>query len=99
MAADGAPVLILNPTGYLEDKTLGLAPRVGELQGKTLAVLDDTLAYSEDLLERVSGILKEEHGIGRVIRVRKPNLSAPTPVALLEQLVSEADVAVVGVGG
>ena len=97
--AENGTVLVLDPSGYLEDRILGMAPRPGDLRGKTLGVLDDTLAFSDVLLERIAAALQEQHGIAKVVTVRKPNLSAPTPALVLERLMAEVDVALVGVGG
>ena len=56
-------------------------------------------AFSDAFLERIGELLEERAGVGTVIARQKPNLSAPAPKAMIEELVNEVDFAVVGVGG
>ncbi len=92
-------VMVLDPSGFVEQETLSLAPRIGDLKGKTVGLLDDGLPHADALLDRIGELLQERYGVGKVVKIRKPNLSLPSPAAMLEKLKAEVDFAVVGVGG
>lgn len=92
-------IMILDPSSYVDTVELGLAPRTGDLRGKKVGLLDDGLAHSDALLERIGELLEESHEVGRVIQRQKPNLSLPAPATLFNELVEEVDFMIVGVGG
>ena len=98
MATNGQ-VIVLDPSSYVETEDLELAPRTADLRGKTVGLLDDGLAHSDAILERIGELLENKHGVGTVIQKQKPNLSLPTPAPLFKELVNEVDFMVVGVGG
>ena len=92
-------VMVLDPSGYVEQEAMGLAPRIGELRGKTVGLLDDGLPFADALLDRIGELLQEKYGVAKVLKYPKPNLSLPSPGPLLDKLKLEVDFAVVGVGG
>ncbi len=91
--------MVLDPSGYVEQEAQGLAPRIGQVRGKTVGLLDDGLPHADALLDRIGELLVEKHGVAKVIKIQKPNLSLPSPGPLLEKLKAEVDFVVVGVGG
>jgi hypothetical protein len=98
MASDGK-VRVLDPSGYVQTKALRLAPRLESLHGKTVGLLDDGLPNANTMLDRIAQLLQETHGVASVVNRRKPNLSAPAPKALFEELKAQVDFVVVGLGG
>jgi len=92
-------VMVLDPSGYVDVEAVGLAPRVRDLAGKTAGLLDDGLPLADVLLDRIGELLREQHGVAKVVRRQKPNLSSPAPASLLDGLKAEVDFVVVGVGG
>jgi hypothetical protein len=91
-------VVIVDPSGHLWREPTSLAKRVDSFEGKTVGLLDDGVAGSHILLERIGELLQERNGVGRVVLVRKPNLSARVPKAMYEDLKAQVDFMVVGVG-
>jgi hypothetical protein len=89
---------ILDPAGHVWEPVTGLAPRVTEFKGKTVGLLDDGIMQSGVVMARMGELLQEKYGVGEVVLRRKPNLSAPAPKAMFEELLAEADFIVVGVG-
>ena len=98
-SANRGQIMVLDPSGYLETEASGLAPRIGDLHGKTVGLLDDGLAHAGALLDRVGELLQERYGVAEVIKKQKPNLSLPSPAALLAEMKANVDFMVVGVGG
>lgn len=92
-------VTVLDPSGHVFQEDVGLARRLDDLAGQTVGLLDDGLAFSDAFLERIGELLEERAGVSAVIARQKPNLSAPAPKPMLEELVNKVDFAVVGVGG
>ena len=92
-------VTVLDPSGHVFQEDVGLARRLDDLAGRKVGLLDDGLAFSDAFLERIGELLEERAGVGAVISLQKPNLSAPAPKSMIEDLVNGVDFAVVGVGG
>ena len=91
-------IVVLDPSGPIYKQPTSLAPRINDLRGKTVGLMDDTAPGSNILLEQVGILLRERYGVAKVIQRRKPNLSLPAPKAMIEQFKSEVDCMVVGVG-
>jgi hypothetical protein len=57
----------------------GLAPRLATLQGKRLALLDNSKVKAKELLMAVGKRLQEQYGIAEVRVWRKPASAIPAP--------------------
>lgn len=92
---------ILDPTG-LSGKTttvgLTLAPRRADLSGVTIGLLENGKQNASRFLEDVADILRERYGAGEAKLRRKENFAAPAPAELIDQLSSESDLVVIGIG-
>ena len=62
------------------------APRTGGLKSKTVALLDISKPGGSIFLDRIEGLLKERHGVAKVIRVTKPTFAKPAPVEVLDKI-------------
>jgi len=91
-------IVILDPTGEVEQRVFVRPPRLGSLAGRTIGLLSDGIHTSTPFLERLGELLLVKHQVKRVILRVKPNLSLPAPKGMLDELVTEADAVVVGVG-
>ncbi|MEW6296158.1 MAG: hypothetical protein AB1671_00240 [Thermodesulfobacteriota bacterium] len=69
---------LLNPVGYGSKTEKALAPRLGTLRGRTIALLDIGFPNSNIFLDRVETLLKDRYGVAEVVRHAKPS---PTRVA------------------
>jgi hypothetical protein len=95
------PSAIMDPTGRKEGERkadFALAPRRGDITGARVGLLENGKQNAALFLEEVGGVLKERYGISDVMLRRKDNFSAPVPPELLEEMHSECDVVVIGVG-
>lgn len=80
------PLRTFNPT--FEDTVAAArpAPRPSTLHGATVGLLDNSKRNVGHFLADVEDILREEHGVGEVVRARKANMSAPAPDDVMAQL-------------
>jgi hypothetical protein len=92
---------ILDPTGLSgKSSTVGLtlAPRRGELSGARVGLLENGKQNASLFLTEVAGILRESYGAGEAKLRRKENFAQPAPQDLIDQLSSESDLVVIGIG-
>ena len=102
-SASTSGLIVLNPEGVPAGRPAGmhagLAPRLPDLAGRVLGIVDDGLAGAEPYLRGVGDLLVAAHPGLRVRSWRKPVLSRPSPPALLEEVARTCDGVVVGVCG
>ena len=90
------PFVVLDPTLEVEAVKVERAPRVAEV--KRIGLLDNGKPNSEKVLQMVAAKVAEAYPGVRVTYYRKPGAYRPAPSALLDQVVEENDVALVGIG-
>ena len=89
---------LLDPTAEVAPQALTCAPRVASLQGKRVALVDNTKLNSDRLLQTIGEILKAEHGVAETRLWRKRNASVPVDEAALAEIRQTCDVSIAGVG-
>ncbi|HEY1518399.1 MAG TPA: hypothetical protein VGF91_18370 [Solirubrobacteraceae bacterium] len=95
------PNAILDPTGLSQRDAqagLELAPRRADLSGATVGLLENGKQNARQFLEDVADILRERYGAGEARLRRKENFAQPAPAELIDQLSSESDLVVIGIG-
>jgi hypothetical protein len=89
----------LDPSGSLEEDRHPLAAKLDTLQGKKLGIIDNGKTNGDNFFKLVANELIEMYGVDPdFVMLRKPNLSNPAPRELYDQLASEADFALTGIG-
>ncbi len=78
-------MLVLDPSH--EDKVVAgpSAPRLGSLDGAVVGVISNGKDQTVPFFDEMERILREKHRVADVIRVVKPNYSAPAPSELIDQ--------------
>ena len=71
-----------------------LAPRLASLEGKRVAILDNTKANAGTLMVAVAKVLQKRYGVGEIVKREKPVAGPPTPEVLAA--LSTCDFALVG---
>ncbi len=72
-ASANVTVQVLNPVGEVEPPpTLGLNPRLSDLNGKTIALMDNWKAGGVYLQDRFEQLLKKKYPNVKVLRTTKP---------------------------
>lgn len=61
------------------------APRPATLEGVTVGLLDISKPRGEEFLDRVETLLRERHGVGEVVRLRKPTFARTAPEDVLAE--------------
>ena len=91
------PLQILDPTA--EDVAAEVTGSGGltSLQGRTVGLLDNGKIRCRELLDNVEDILRTEHGVARVIRLKKPDASRPAPAEVVAEM-KAADAVISAIG-
>lgn len=89
----------IDPTLEIGKVKLAMAPRVKDLAGKVVGLLDNTKEQADLILETVGKALQERYGVARVIIRRKEMFSRPATEALINEMAKEVQVAVAALGG
>jgi hypothetical protein len=94
----GEKTTVLNPVGYPPKVTArGLAPSLDTLDGKTLFLVDVGFENSDNFMTQLQGWLREHRPGVRTQIVRWRDQHRPDP-ELCEQIRTEGDAAILGVG-
>jgi len=89
----------IDPTAGGNRPPVALAPRPMDLAGKVVAMIDNTKEQGSMILETIAQVLRERHGVAKVIIRRKEHYSKPATDQLIDELAQEAHLAVAAVGG
>ena len=89
---------VLDPTGYPPTVTgRGLAPSLGQLEGKTVFLVDVGFENSDHFMQQLKGWLAQHRPAVRTQVVRWRDQHGPDP-ELCERIKAEGDAAILGVG-
>ena len=82
---------VLHPAAEEISEDYELAPRLGQLKGMTVGLIDNHKKNSDVYLDELERLLKEEFGVAQVRRYRKISQSMPSPEEVLDELAKECD--------
>ncbi len=68
-----------------------LAPRLSDLQGVTVGLIDNHKRNADVFLAELGRVFQEEYGVAKVVSYKKPSQSMPTPDEVMDQLSEECD--------
>lgn len=88
----------LDPTGSTATREYDLAPRLTELKGKRLGIVDNAKTNADKFLMMVFEELRDNYGVTDVKMIRKKELSQPALPDQIEEVAGEADFAITGIG-
>ena len=74
------------------------APRLRELRGKRVGLIDDSKPNGKELLEELADLIKERYGVADVKYHRKPSASKPADPQVVAELGKECDYVIVAIG-
>lgn len=89
--------LTLDPTFEGAVAASVVAPRPASLSGLTIGLLDNSKKGGRDLLGFMEDRLRREFGVADVQHFRKPNLSAPAPAELMDDVI-RCDAVITAIG-
>ena len=95
-----APVGIpmMDPRGETPAASVSMAPRSSGLDGKTIALVDNTKINAGNLLDKLSSLLQEDLESTRIVRFSKTDATRPAPPDLIRQITEECDATVLAIG-
>ena len=82
------PTILVNPLDETVRVQGNPAPRLDTLSGKTIGLLDISKPGGSVFLDHLERLLKDRHGVARVVRAAKPTFTKPAPAAVIEQLIA-----------
>ncbi|MFC1919972.1 hypothetical protein ACFLWX_04195 [Chloroflexota bacterium] len=93
-------IVILDPVGEVELGSKEREIRPESLNGKVIGILDDGLGgTAHDTLNAIEQLAKVKFQDVQTLYWKKPYLSQPSPLTLIDEIAQSVDVAVVGVAG
>jgi hypothetical protein len=91
-------MVLISPVNEPNTAVSTYAPRVTELQGKRLGLLDNSKHNANKLLDAVASILHQHYHFATLVRRRKPSASKPVAPEVIAELGNACDLVIVGVG-
>ena len=95
-SSTGIPVM--DPRGETPAANVSMAQRPPGLDGKTIALVDNTKINAGNLLDKLSSLLAAEVEPARIVRYSKTDATRPAPPSLIAQIADECDAAVLAIG-
>ena len=89
---------LLDPTTEATARRIDYVPRPDSLQGKRVALIENTKLNSDRNLEKIGQILKEEYGVRETHLYHKRNASVPAHEEIIAEVKQSCDVMVAGIG-
>lgn len=74
------------------------APRLRDLRGKRVGIIDDSKRNARELLEAIYDELNGEFGFAGLFYHRKPSSSLVVAPAVLAEMTEQCDFVIVGIG-
>ena len=91
------PLQVLDPTAEDVVAEAAGSGHLPSLLGRTVGLLDNGKIRVRELLDNMEDILRAEHGVARVIRLKKPDASRPAPADVVAEMKAvDAIIAAVG---
>lgn len=91
-------ISVYDPRGVVDAAPLAMSPRVKQLQGLRLGLLDNTKWNANKLLRGVRDQLVQKHAFGAVNYYRKESFAAAAAPGLLERIATENDIVLTAIG-
>ena len=88
---------VLDPTPEKAPPAGQLAPRLSTLDGKTIGFISNGKEGTKGFFKHLERMLREEHGVARVVSRTKSNYSAPADAAIAAEIKSW-DAVISGIG-
>ena len=90
--------IVYDPRGRVTAQPQTPAPRLAQLDGIRLGVLDNAKWNASKLLRRTVALLEADTSFGEVRRFKKDSFSRPAAPELLARVAREADAVITAIG-
>jgi hypothetical protein len=88
---------VLDPTPETEPPAGQLAPRLATLEGKTVGFISNGKEGTKGFFAHLDRLLREEHGVAKVVLCTKSNYSAPADAHIVAEI-KNWDAVISGIG-
>jgi hypothetical protein len=88
--------ILLDPMAPSNTSDKFLAPRLDDLNGKVMGLLDISKNGSDIFLDRVEELMREHFDLADIVRVTKPTFGRPAPQELITELADRCNFVVEG---
>ena len=85
------PTVVLHPAAEDVAQKHRLAPRLPNLRGTTIGLIDNHKRNADVYLGELGRLLQEQYGASRVVTYRKASQSIPSPAEVLDELARDCD--------
>lgn len=89
---------LLDPTTEAVSQSIAWTARPSSLEGKRVALIENTKFNSDRLLQKIGDLLVKEYGVAGTRLFHKRNASVPAHEEIIEEVRKTCDVMVAGVG-
>ena len=79
------PIEVLDPTYEDDSSSFTLADRPASLEGLTVGVISNGKQGARPFFDALERELRSRHGVAQVVRVTKPNYSAPAGSEIMDR--------------
>lgn len=79
------PIEVLDPTYGEAAAAFSVAPRLATLEGATVGIISNGKLGTKAFFDAFEQGLRDRYGVADVVRVTKPNYSAPAGVEIMDQ--------------
>ena len=90
--------MLVDPTTQPIVASFTGAPRLKDLKGKRVGLIDDSKPNGKELLEELADLLKARYGVADVMYHRKPSASKPADPEVIARMGVECDYTIVAIG-
>ena len=92
-------VVLVDPTGHINNEVgLQISPRLDDLRGKRLGLLDNTKANAEIILRKIANILNAKYEFSDIYYTKKHSSNLPPKPEILSDIHRKADIVIAGIG-
>ena len=91
-----ALITVLSPVGELRTASTAIPRMPADLRGLTVGFLDNTKHNFDRLVEGIGLLLKQRHGVERVVIRRKANAATGAAHEIIEAMAKECDLVFAG---
>ncbi len=96
--ADGSRTIeILDPCAEDVPEELGLSPKLPDLRGRVVGLLENRKYHADSFLQELREVLLRDYGAQKVVYATKFSYSAPCAGDTLDSLTAECDVVIHGI--
>lgn len=81
------PITLVNPLDETPRVSSKPAPRLTNLTGKTIGLLDISKPGGSIFLDHLEQMLRHSYGVARVVRAMKPTFTRPAPDSVIAQFI------------